>query len=524
LDAPDIRVLSVTAGKVGQTASLADMLNSIDRSVYDVLAAVNGTFFHAYNTGAKPIVGTIVKNGVMMHRYDGTLIGFGADGSARMGYIGMAAVGRVDGIRQGNREFWVHNWNQILPGGRNFREALINPEYGTETGAHDMTAIVVRNGKVTGINRGNTRIPADGYVYLMPQNSPYNDGRIYVGAEMVLETTFHNLRNNRANVTGEWESMYNITGCGPSLILNGQITANPASENWTRPDLTRGSALRSFIGLSDDGRSLVMGTVPSCTIRQLAEVAQAFNLHNAMNLDGGASSALWLNGHVLSPPGRSLSNIIAVVRVKDMGRYDTGTRINGTAEPGGQSAPAAPVEPIDTADRWARDGITQAIAKGFVPDDIQGNYKNVITREEFCRMAVRWLQAITGKQLDSILAERGLSRSPNPFTDTTNSDILAAYALGITGGTSPTAFSPGGRLTREQAAVMVRNTFRAAGRDVSFVAPAGLADIDRASSWAVDSINFVRNAGVMTGTGGGNFSPSRPYTRQESIVVFNNMR
>jgi hypothetical protein len=268
-----------------------------------------------------------------------------------------------------------------------------------------MTAVVVRNGVVSGINQGNTRIPSDGYVYLMPRGSPYNDGRIYVGAEIVLETTFRDTRNNNAVVTSDWENMYNITGCWPSLILNGQVTADAASEGRNDPKLTRDSGQRSFIGLSQDGRSLVMGTVGSCTIPQLAQVARAYNLHDAMNLDGGASSALWLNGHTLTPAGRRLSNIIAVVRVKDMSKYDTGRRINGEAEP---------PDPLLSADEWARDHIVSAISKGFVPEDIQNYYRAAITRAEFCRMAVRWLQYATGRHIDSILTERGVSR-PQPF-------------------------------------------------------------------------------------------------------------
>ena len=50
----------------------------------------------------------------------------------------------------------------------------------------------------------------------------------------------------------------------------------------------------------------------------------------------------------------------------------------------------------------------------------------------------------TGKKIDAILAEQGLSRSPNAFTDTNDSDILAAYALGITKGTGNNQFSPSG--------------------------------------------------------------------------------
>ena len=180
--------------------------------------------------------------------------------------------------------------------------------------------------------------------------------------------------------------------------------------------------------------------------------------------------------------------------------------------------------PLDSASGWAREGITAAIAKDFVPADLQDTYTATITRAEFCRMAVKWVEAATGKTIDAILAENGKTRNPNAFTDVTNSDILAAAALGITGGTGPGTFSPNGQITREQAATMIRNTCKAIGMDTDAPPPSGFADIETASDWAVDAINFCRANGIMSGTGQDNFSPNVAYTREQSIVTFNNIK
>lgn len=187
---------------------------------------------------------------------------------------------------------------------------------------------------------------------------------------------------------------------------------------------------------------------------------------------------------------------------------------------------------LDSASSWARDGIASALTKGFVPTDIQGNYTNVITRGEFCRMAIKWLEYATGKNIDTILSEKGLSRNQKAFSDTNDPDILAAFALSITGGTqaptatSPGLFTPNGQFSREQAAAMVRNVCKAAGLDVSNTASAGFTDIGSASSWAVDGINYVRNNGIMGGTSTTplTFSPNIPYTREQSIATFNNIK
>ncbi|MDR0325306.1 MAG: right-handed parallel beta-helix repeat-containing protein [Oscillospiraceae bacterium] len=193
----------------------------------------------------------------------------------------------------------------------------------------------------------------------------------------------------------------------------------------------------------------------------------------------------------------------------------------------------APANPLDTAADWAKAGITAAIGKGFVPADIQGSYTNVITRAEFCRLAVRWLEVRLDKNIDAIVAERGIAeRMGHTFSDTTDPNILAAYRLGVTGGelaptdAAPGRFNPGGQFNREQAAMMILNTVKVAGMDVSNTSSAGFNDIGTASGWAVNAINYVRNAGIMSGTGTADnplFSPQRAYTRQESIVTFNNI-
>ena len=186
-----------------------------------------------------------------------------------------------------------------------------------------------------------------------------------------------------------------------------------------------------------------------------------------------------------------------------------------------QIAAAAPN--LESASEWARDSITTAVAKGFVPADVQSDYTNVITRQEFCRMAIKWVEYATDRNIDFVLSSRGLSRDLNAFSDTSDPDILAAYALGITNGTGDGQFTPNGQFNREQAATMIMNTCRVIGFDVDNPPASGFADIGSASSWAVDGINFVRANGIMQGTGNNYFSPKATYTREQSIITFNNI-
>lgn len=186
---------------------------------------------------------------------------------------------------------------------------------------------------------------------------------------------------------------------------------------------------------------------------------------------------------------------------------------------------------LDTADTWAQSEITSAVRKGFVPTDLQNNYRSTITREQFCRMAVMYLEYATGKDIDTILSDRNLTIDEDAFEDTDNKYILAAYALEITKGTrapsegKPGVFDPNGSFNREMAATMLARVSKVLGEDTENAAGAGYTDISSASSWAVNSINFCYASKVMTGTSTAplKFSPKASYTIQQSIATFDRM-
>ncbi len=178
---------------------------------------------------------------------------------------------------------------------------------------------------------------------------------------------------------------------------------------------------------------------------------------------------------------------------------------------------------LSTADEWAHDEIISAIDKGFVPEDLLSNYTATITRAEFCRMAIMYIEYASGKTLNDLLMEKDLQIDLNAFSDTEDPDILAAYALGITTGTGDRKFNPNGQFTREAAAGMIMNVHKALGYDVSSPPPCGFADADQISVWSKAGVDYCVSAGIMSGGSGNMFSPKGAYTRQASIVTFDNM-
>ena len=154
------------------------------------------------------------------------------------------------------------------------------------------------------------------------------------------------------------------------------------------------------------------------------------------------------------------------------------------------------------ASDWAKSELQKANELGLIPDILKGaDMTKPITREEFAELAVVLYERVTDGKSEPV--------SPNPFTDTANSQILKAYNLGITSGTSQTTFSPNVLINREQCAAMLFRAIKAIHPQGNF----GVADVKDfpdqkdISDWAVEATKYMSKMGIITGDAQGNFMP-----------------
>lgn len=176
-----------------------------------------------------------------------------------------------------------------------------------------------------------------------------------------------------------------------------------------------------------------------------------------------------------------------------------------------------PSVPSDAPNAWAAEEVTKAINNNLVPSSLQNKYKENITRKEFCDLAISLVQSISGKSIDEVLSSKGLTISENAFSDATDKNVLAAYTLSIVSGKGNGLFDPNGKITRQEAAVMLANTAKALGIDINSD-EAVFADSDSIASWAKVAVNYVSSSKVMNGTGNG-FSAKGNYTRQQAYIT-----
>lgn len=163
---------------------------------------------------------------------------------------------------------------------------------------------------------------------------------------------------------------------------------------------------------------------------------------------------------------------------------------------------------IPKGSSWASGEIEKAEALGLIPDSIKkADLTKPITREEFAELVVKLYEKSTGKA--------ATPASPNPFTDTKNPEILKAFKLGITTGTSATTFAPKALTNREQVATMLSRAIRgmAPGGDFSTAGAPVFSDRKDISTWALDHVLFMARLGIIKGSGD-KFMPKTTTTAQ----------
>ncbi len=280
----------------------------------DAIAGVNGTYF-AYS--GRPLGALIVNQEMISFSlYDRTA--FFLDMNNRP-YIDNIDVASFFTVENGSR-FKITGINQ--PRGSS-EIIMYTRSWGPKTRANNQgVELVVENSALTKINIANSEIPEDGYVLSVrgPMIEPLLDaaklGSIINSRIKILPfSTFP--QNIRHLVAG-----------GPRLLKKGKIYVSKHAEKFKR-DIARGRAARTAIGITKDNEILLVtvngpkrgkknGQQNSigATLEELAALMLSLGAVEAMNLDGGSSSTMVIDGKVVNSPTsnfqRRVSNAILI--------------------------------------------------------------------------------------------------------------------------------------------------------------------------------------------------------------------
>ena len=285
-------------------------------------AAVNGTYFDAYSGYPVPY-GVIIRDGRILCAGSGTgaVAGITADGRLLVDRMQPTLNVLVNGEQK------VTAWRINFPSEESEAVTIFTPEFQSPITPPEgaKTVLVDSTGQVTSIVTGSFTPPQNGFgVSFNPGWAYVADQRFQVGDRVEYTVDYR----TTFTAASDWANVTQAVGAGPSLIINGTVTADGEVEGFVEDKINVNRGAHSFIGATADGKILI-GNIGNANLKEAAAVCQSLSLVNAMCLDGGGSVGLYYNGQKTA--GRDVNNAL--------GFFTTS----------GQAKPQAPATPSVTA-------------------------------------------------------------------------------------------------------------------------------------------------------------------------------
>jgi len=168
---------------------------------------------------------------------------------------------------------------------------------------------------------------------------------------------------------------------------------------------------------------------------------------------------------------------------------------------------------------WAIEELEKLDELGIVTDTVAySSMTGPITRGEMAKIAVRTWKVLTFTPIDQDLGTNG----QNPFTDTSDPDIIAAYLLGIVSGDGNGKFRPNDSLTRQEYFKISVNLLASIGymfSDDEEILLEDFTDGEDISEWAQAATRLLIGIGVVKGSDNC-LNPDSTIVTQEALAIF----
>lgn len=263
------------------------------------IAAVNGTYFKPQN--GVPLGTLMIDKKV----YTGPIHNRVAMGIGKNEFK-MAQVQFNSTLKAGRQSLKIDNINQ--PRMLSTYTLLYTRDWGltSPTPPKYGVNIAIQDNKITAISYGSTAIPENGYVISGPKAKlePF-----FMAKKIELDI----------KMVPQWENIDHIISGGPSLIKDGEVFIDVTAQKLgaitgKNPRTAIGyTAHNEFIMVTVDGREHAS---VGMTLGELARMMKGFGCINAMNLDGGGSTVMYVQGKVVNNPaqkgGIPISNALTI--------------------------------------------------------------------------------------------------------------------------------------------------------------------------------------------------------------------
>jgi exopolysaccharide biosynthesis protein len=167
-------------------------------------------------------------------------------------------------------------------------------------------SLKVEDGKITKASANPLEIPQNGYVISGPKSV----------LQPLLEKKDANLT---VNTNPEWKNVKHIISGGPYLVKDNEVYVDMTAQKL---GAIGGRNPRSAIGYTADNNLVLVavdgreGSSIGMTLMELGNFMKSIGCTNAINLDGGGSTVMYVKGNVVNHPaqrgGIPLSNAIVL--------------------------------------------------------------------------------------------------------------------------------------------------------------------------------------------------------------------
>lgn len=152
---------------------------------------------------------------------------------------------------------------------------------------------------------------------------PIEAGTVVISGHGINAQLLANVRpGQRLEVAGVWSDLEaaeaeTVVGAGPLLVENGRINVRSIEEKFAL-DITRGRSPRTAVGIKKDNSMFFVvvdgRSENSCgmTLQELADFMLKLGAKEALNLDGGGSSEMVINGKIVNNPSDGKERLISI--------------------------------------------------------------------------------------------------------------------------------------------------------------------------------------------------------------------
>ncbi len=265
----------------------------------NAIIALNGTYFKP-QTGVP--LGTLMINEKMYTGpvYDRVALGIFDDG------FDVARISLDASVKGSGKTIKVDNINQ--PRMLSTHVLIYTPEWGKYSPAAPKygVGLQVSDGKITKASANIVEIPENGYVISGPKSMLYG---LLDKKDVKLDIS----------TKPEWKGVKHIISGGPYLVKDGEVFVDMTAQKL---QAIGGRNPRSAIGYTSNNNIILVavdgreGSSIGMTLMELANFMQSIGCVGSINLDGGGSTVMYVNGKVVNKPqmsgGIPLSNAIVL--------------------------------------------------------------------------------------------------------------------------------------------------------------------------------------------------------------------